>query len=237
MRTFAVLLLGIVVGTSLSTDHNFVCCRWWIPQAESIPQFWSMVMTSFSPLPVVDWFDWLSSGAQRSGAPYALVTVVCNGTRYSSNTAEGRSTGFKVVNRAAFLRWSIRKRESSKGGRMLDKIALAHSLEQSAMAHLARMGWRVLDISRVAPMLHPMFTQQHGHHWPRANNGSNVLRRKDGNWCATRLTDCALRSLRSRERKSALVSCSTYHVALDWGPCASFHAHHAVCGPCDAVPR
>ena len=87
---------------------------------------------------------------------------------------------------------------------MLDKIALAHSLEQSAMAHLARMGWRVLDISRVAPMLHPMFTQQHGHHWPRANNGSKVLRRKDGNWCATRLTDCALRSLRSRERKSAL---------------------------------
>lgn len=124
-------------------------------------------------VPVVEWFDWLSAAPRV--APYALVTLVCNGT----GSAEGRSTGWRVVNRAAFLRWSIRKREGRRPRSVLDKVALAHGLTRLAMARLARMGWRVVDISRVAPMLRPMFAYEKGRHWPRANQ---TLQRKDGNW-------------------------------------------------------
>ena len=130
-------------------------------------------------LPVVDWFDWLGT-APRVG-PYAIVTLVCNGTRDGDGDAdsESRSRGWRVLNRAAFLRWSIRKREGRRPRSVLDKVALAHGLSRLAMTRLARMGWRVLDISRVSPMLRPLFTYENGHHWPRANQ---TLRRKDGNW-------------------------------------------------------
>ena len=99
-----------------------------------------------------------------------------------NENTELRSRGWQVFNRAAFLRWSLRKREGRRLLSVLDKVALAHGLAPLAMERLASMGWRVLDISSVAPMLRPLFSHEEGHHWPRANNGSKVLRRKDGNW-------------------------------------------------------
>ena len=93
---------------------------------------------------IVLWDDWLSMNhpSRLEGLPtYALITLVCNGTRGSAGSveehSEGRSRGWQVVRRATFLRWSLAKREDWVGRRKLDKVALAHGLDTLAMASLA----------------------------------------------------------------------------------------------------
>ena len=89
-----------------------------------------------------------------------------------------------MLRRASLLRWSLQrsgKRSSSSRQGKVDLVALTHGLAPRQKALLASTGWRVIDVSSVAPMFQPLFSQRQGHHWPRAANGSNVLQRRDGN--------------------------------------------------------